>query len=140
MNNLAARVGATAYALWSLLHIALEASRLSERASASLLAEGAGRLAQGHWTLIYLGVFGLILSFYNWKNNRTAYWITLFVVSAQDIGFLFFPVLYGGTGLPGTAVGPGLWLTGLVFTSIAYVSRRAAAVRRVLFQIGTLTS
>jgi len=60
-----AKIGATAYALWSILHIVLGISRLSERADAGMLSEAAGRLAQGHWTLLYLGVFGLILSWFN---------------------------------------------------------------------------
>ena len=79
----AAKIGASAYALWSLLHIALGVSRLSERAADGTLSEAAGRLAQGHWTLIYLGVFGLILSWFNWRNNKAAYWVAAFIITAE---------------------------------------------------------
>ena len=41
----AAKIGAVAYALWSLLHIVLGISRLSERAADGALSETAGRLA-----------------------------------------------------------------------------------------------
>ena len=120
----AAKIGASAYALWSLLHIALGVSRLSERAADGTLSEAAGRLAQGHWTLIYLGVFGLILSWFNWKNNKAAYWVAAFIITAEDIGFLLFPVGQGGSpSFPTSIIGPGLWIIGLVFTTIAYVKR-----------------
>lgn len=122
--GISAKIGAIAYALWSILHIVLGVTRLNERAANEALAEAVGRLAQGHWTLIYIGVFGLILSYFNWQNNRTAYWIALFIISAEDIGFLLFPVFYGGTPMPGAAIGPGLWLIGLVFSSIAYFGHR----------------
>ena len=46
-----AKIGAVAYALWSLLHIVLGATRLADRAADGTLAEATGRLAQGHWTL-----------------------------------------------------------------------------------------
>jgi hypothetical protein len=115
-----AKVGAVSYALWSILHIILGASRLAERATNGTLSEAAGRLAQGHWTLLYLGIFGLILSAFNWRNNAAAYWVAAFVISAEDIGFLLFPVAYGGLGFPASTVGPVLWIIGLIFTSWAY--------------------
>ena len=116
-----AKIGAIAYALWSLLHIVLGATRVADRAADGTLAEATGRLAQGHWTLLYLGVFGLILSWFNWKNNAAAYWVAAFVISAEDIGFLLFPVWQGGTEFPTSVIGPGLWIIGLTCTSIAYV-------------------
>lgn len=120
-----AKIGAVSYGLWSVLHIVLGVSRLSERASNEALSEAAGRLAQGHWTLFYLGVLGLILSYFNWQNNKAAYWVAAFVISFEDIGFLLFPVLYGGTPFPASAIGPALWLIGLSFTSFAYFKHRA---------------
>ena len=116
----AAKIGALAYAGWSVLHILLGISRLSERTSDGTLAEAAGRLAQGHWTLLYLGILGLILSWFNWKNNKTAYWLSAFIISFEDIGFLLFPVMQGGLQPPASIVGPALWLIGLTFTTIAY--------------------
>jgi len=116
-----ARIGAIAYGLWSLLHIMLGVERLSARADVDQLAESAGRLAQGHWTLIYLGIFGLILSYFNWKNAKWAYWVALFIISAEDIGFILFPVIQGGLEFPKSVIGPGLWLIGLLFTTIAYL-------------------
>lgn len=121
-----ARIGAIAYALWSLLHIFLGVTRLADRAADGTLAEATGRLAQGHWTLLYLGVFGLILSWFNWRNNVAAYWVAAFIISAEDIGFLLFPVWKGGTAFPASSVGPGLWLIGLTFTTLAYLRREKA--------------
>lgn len=123
---LSAKIGAIAYALWSLLHIVLGVTRLNERIADGTLAEATGRLAQGHWTLIYLGVFGLILSWFNWQNNKTAYWVAAFIISAEDIGFLLFPVWQGGTGFPASTIGPALWLIGLAFTSFAYTRQKTA--------------
>ena len=120
----AAKIGAISYALWSLLHIILGIGRLSGRISCDTLGEAAGRLAQGHWTLLYLGIFGLILSYFNWRNNAAAYWVAAFIITAEDIGFILFPVMQGGIGFPANTVGPALWMIGLVFTSIAYFSGR----------------
>jgi len=117
-----ARIGAISYALWSILHIVLGVTRLMERSSDGTLAEATGRLAQGHWTLLYLGIFGLILSRYNWKNSTVAYWVSAFIISAEDIGFLLFPVWQGGTGFPASIIGPGLWIVGLVCTTVAYLN------------------
>lgn len=122
-----ARIGAIAYALWSVLHVVLGVTRLADRAADGSLAEATGRLAQGHWTLLYLGVFGLILSWFNRKNSAVAYWVAAFIISAEDIGFLLFPVWQGGTGFPASAIGPGLWIIGLVCTTIAYVSAPRSA-------------
>ncbi|MCR9235546.1 MAG: hypothetical protein NXI17_02630 [Alphaproteobacteria bacterium] len=122
-----AKIGATAYALWSILHIILGVIRLADRAADGALAEATGRLAQGHWTLFYIGVFGLIASYYNWKNNPIAYWVAAFIISAEDIGFILFPVIYGGTPFPASVIGPGLWLAGLVFTTLAYNQSRSHA-------------
>lgn len=120
------KIGASAYALWSLLHIFLGVTRLMERSSDGTLAEATGRLAQGHWTLLYLGVFGLIVSYFNWKNNSAAYWAAAFIISAEDIGFIIFPVLYGGTPFPASFIGPGLWIIGLTFTTLAYLKASKA--------------
>jgi len=122
----AAKIGAIAYALWSLLHILLGVERLSGRMSSETLADAAGPLAQGHWTLIYLGVFGLILSYFNGRNNAAAYWVAAFIITAEDIGFLLFPVIQGGIEFPANTIGPALWIIGLIFTSIAYFSERQA--------------
>ena len=119
-----ARIGAIAYALWSILHIVLGISRLLDRAANGALAEATGRLAQGHWTLLYIGVFGLICSYFNWRNDKTAYWLAAFVISAEDIGFIVFPVLYGETSFPASVIGPGLWLIGLICTTIAFLKLR----------------
>lgn len=116
----ASKIGAIAYALWSLLHIVLGIMRLSDRAADGTLSEAAGRLAQGHWTLLYLGILGLILSWFNWKNDKIAYWLSAFIISAEDIGFLLFPVGQGGLQPPASIVGPALWIIGLIFTTIAY--------------------
>ena len=98
--------------------------RLSDRISGEALGKAAGRLAQGHWTLLYLGVFGLILSYFNWRNNAAAYWVAAFIITAEDIGFLLFPVMQGGIEFPANTVGPALWIIGLIFTNIAYFSKR----------------
>ena len=70
--------------------------------------------------------FGLILSWFNWRNNKAAYWVAAFIITAEDIGFLLFPVGQGGSpSFPASIIGPGLWIIGLVFTTIAYLKREA---------------
>lgn len=116
-----AKIGAASYALWSLLHIVLGITRLLDRSADGQLGEATGRLAQGHWTLFYIGVFGLITAYYIWQScNKAAFWAAAFIISAEDIGFILFPVLYGGTPFPASVIGPFLWIVGLVLTTIAY--------------------
>lgn len=125
-----AKIGAVSYALWSILHIILGVVRLSDRASDGMLSEATGRLAQGHWTLFYIGIFGLFVSYFNWKNNPIAYWAAAFIISAEDIGFILFPVTYGGTPFPSSVIGPGLWIVGLIFTTMAYLqSKKQTPIR-----------
>ena len=76
--------------------------------------------------LLFLGiaVFGLP----NWRNNKAAYWIAAFIITAEDIGFLLFLVMHGRIEFPASIIGPGLWIIGLIFTTIAY--RSAAQVKQ----------
>jgi len=57
----------------------------------------------------------------DWEN-KAAYWIAAFIITAEDIGFLLFPVMQGGIEFPASIIGPGLWIIGLIFTTIAYRS------------------
>ena len=67
----------------------LGVSRLSERDVDGAISEAAGRLAQEHWTLLYLGIFGLILSWLYWKNDKTAYWLsTLFIIILSKLNII----------------------------------------------------
>ena len=57
----------------------------------------------------------------DWEN-KAAYWIAAFIITAEDIGFLLFSVMQGGIEFPASIIGPGLWIIGLIFTTIAYRS------------------
>ena len=85
-----AKVGAIAYALWSVLHIVLGITRLSDRAADGTLSEAAGRLAQGHWTLLYLGILGLILHALIGKMTRPPIGCLLLLFHSKILAFSSF--------------------------------------------------
>ncbi len=114
-----ARIGSVLYILWGVLHI-VAASKVF--ALAQTLEQGMiqGRLYQNAWNLLFFALFGIVVAvLYNWKNNKTGYWLNLVVVSAGDIGFIITILLPGYLPLFPGSLGPILWLLALTFSTIA---------------------
>ena len=114
-----ARIGAALYILWGLLHIvaAYKVFTLGQTLEQGMVQ---GRLYQDAWNLLFFAFFGIVVAvLYNWKNNKTGYWLNLFVISAGDIGFIVTILLPGYLPLFPGAIGPIIWLLALTFSTMA---------------------
>ena len=122
--NLFAKIGATTYVLWGLLHI--EAARrvymLGQTLDPGMVQ---GRIYQDSWNLLFFALFGIVVAvIWNWRNSRLGYWLNLVVVSAGDIGFILFVLLPGYIPLVLGGLGPLLWVLALVFSTLGILNTR----------------
>ncbi len=114
-----AKIGATLYILWGLLHIvaAYKVFILGQTLEQGMVQ---GRLYQDAWNLLFFALFGIVVAIlYNWKNNKIGYYLNLVVLSAGDIGFIITILLPGYLPLFPGAIGPFVWLLALTFSTIA---------------------
>jgi hypothetical protein len=113
------RIGAIAYVLWGLLHM-LAASEVARMALSVDAGAVQGRLLQNAWSLAVFALVATVVAVtMNWNNSRAGYWINLVTVSAADLGFIIFILAPGHLPLWPGAVGPVLWITGALFTTLA---------------------
>ena len=129
MTNIFAKIGATTYVLWGILHI--EAARkvyvLGQTLDPGMVQ---GRIYQDAWNLLFFALFGIAVGVsLNWKNSRLGYWLNLIVVSAGDIGYIVFVLIPAYVPLIPGALGPILWILAVVFSTIGLMS--AAKGKRV---------
>lgn len=150
--NLANKLGASAYALWGVIHAyvggraTLAAASGSPQAALAVLADRApptaanldasvlGLVAQHGFNLLWIGCAATIVAMWlNWRGSRTGYWLNLALVSLADIGFIAFVVLPGHISLGYALPGPVLWLTGIGLTTLGvFATRRPAPVSRTV--------
>jgi hypothetical protein len=124
MSRVFALLGAVAYFGWGALHLLAAAN--SFRYAASLEAGLVqGRLFQGAFHVAIFAVVAVVVSLgFNWRNSRAGYWVNLLTVSLADIPFVFFIVLPGHMAGPEAIVGPALWISGLVLSTVAVLASR----------------
>jgi hypothetical protein len=118
------RLGAIFYVLWGLLH--LYAAYVSYKLGVDEATGFAqGKLFQNAWNLAYISLFGIFVAVvWNWRNSALGYWLNAVTISATDIGFI---VLIMAPGYSTDVLGPVLWLLGLGFTTVGYVSNARTA-------------
>ena len=116
--NLFARLGAVTYVLWGLLHI--QAARLVYALGASLEPGMIqGRIYQDAWNLLFFALFGIVVAVWlNWNNSRLGYWLNLVVVTAADLGFIFYILVPGYAPLVPAGLGPLLWILAVIFSTL----------------------
>ena len=93
MNSKIAKIGASLYVIWGLLHLvaAYKVFLLGSSLEAGMVQ---GRVYQNAWNLLFFAIFGTAVAIMlNWKNDRMGYWLNAIVVSAGDIGFVLFVLL-----------------------------------------------
>ena len=113
------RIGAGFYGLWGQLHLlaALDGFRLAGSEDGLV----SGKLMQNSWNLAAVSILAVYIAWkMNWKNDRHGYWYNLVLVSVADIGFVIFILLPGYIAMWPGAMGPLLWLLGVLFTTLAY--------------------
>lgn len=119
-----AKLGSVTYVLWGLLHI--EAARrvymLGQSIDPGMIQ---GRIYQDAWGLLFFAIFGIIVAVYlNWRNSYLGYWLNLIVVSAADLGYIFFVLIPGYVPLVPGALGPLLWVLAIIFSTLGIIKAR----------------
>ena len=114
------RIGAFFYAIWGVLHLPIGYSVYTKGLE---LEPGIlqGRVLQMGFYLGVAGLAGLAIARGNWVNNRTAYWVNLWLTTVVDIGFLSFLLFPGYVSLTRGLPAPITWVLGVVFSTIAYL-------------------
>ena len=84
-----------------------------------------GRLWQDAFFLFLISVASIYVAVrYNWRNSPLGYWLNLFIVSIEDLLFIFLIVVPGYVPFKMIFTGPLLWVIALACTTIAYVGRK----------------
>jgi hypothetical protein len=124
-NTALARVGATLYVLWGLLHYQA-AYGVYQVAQSTPLTLAHGRLEQLAFYLAAFATAGIVVATLNWRNSLLGFWCNAIVLSIGDIPFILFVLVPGYVPMwPGVA-GPLLWIAGLACTAIARVPMSGA--------------
>jgi len=113
-----ARIGAVFYILWGLLHLiaAKKVYMLGQTLESGMIQ---GRIYQDAFYLLFFALFGIVVAvIFNWKNNKSGYWLNLVVISFGDIGFIITVLIPGYLPLFPGSIGPILWLIALTLTTI----------------------
>ena len=120
-SNLFAKIGAITYVLWGLLHY--KAAQMLWQAGQGLDSGFIqGRIFQLSWDLAMFATIGIAVAVtMNWKNSRCGYWANLIVISAADLGFIFFVLLPGHVPMIPGALGPVLWILAVVFSTLGFL-------------------
>ena len=122
MRTQAAKIGATMYFIWGLLHLkaAYSVYQLGMSLEAGMVQ---GRVFQDAWSLLFFALVGIIVALIlNWKNSRFGYWINLVAVSVTDIGFIAFVLIPGYLPIFPGILGPVFWVLATVFSTIGFLS------------------
>jgi hypothetical protein len=119
-NTGLARVGATLYVLWGLLHYQA-AYGVYQAAQTTPLTLAHGRLEQLAFYLAAFATAGIVVATLNWRNSLLGFWCNAIVLSIGDIPFILFVLLPGYVPVWPGVVGPLLWIAGLACTAIAQV-------------------
>ncbi len=141
------RIAALFFGAWGVLHIffggamlvaggtgsAADAARLVATAAPDLVGEPSaavgGLIMQHAWNLLMFGGIATGLAVLNWK--REALIMNAVITSAADIGFVVFVLVPGHIAIADGALGPVLWIGGLVATGFAYTMGGVKGVARV---------
>jgi hypothetical protein len=112
------QIGAAFYILWGLLHIKASADAF-RFAGTQPPGMARGRLFQGASDLGFFALTAIVVGVsMNWNNSLVGYWLNLAIVSAADVAFVAFVLRPGYMPLFPGAIGPALWLLGVLFTTI----------------------
>ena len=121
------RLGAVCYVIWGLLHLiaARGLYQLGSTLGAGILQ---ARVFQGAWHLLFFAIAVIAIAvFYNWKNSRLGYWLSLVVVSVVDVGFIWLVLVPYLAVLSQASLGPLFWILALIFSTLGYLKEERTA-------------
>jgi hypothetical protein len=118
------RLGAVAFALWGLLHVALGVSMIAEGLSEGLT--GSELEAESLMFFSLATVIGtasaLVAVVLNWQNSAFGFWLNVLLVVPVDIALVVVLIRPGHIDAIGGAVGPAVALVAIVLASIGQAS------------------
>ena len=77
------------------------------------------RVFQDAFSLVFFAIFAIVIAIaFNWKNSRQGYWLNLAVISAADIGFIWYVLIPGYAPLVPGGLGPLLWILAVIFSTL----------------------
>jgi hypothetical protein len=119
-SSAVSKLGSICYVLWGFVH--LQTSYNVYKVGESLpFSMAEARVYQDAWILFFFALSAIVIALWlNWRNDRVGYWINLSLISIVDIGFIVYVLIPKLVPLWPGILGPVLWISGLVFTSIAY--------------------
>lgn len=140
-----ARIGATFFILWGLLHVAGGMSILwavsespeqgfaiYEKSSAPYTLLAGSILSYLAYSLVWIGVIVTIVGIrYNWNNNRYGLMINTTLIGMTDLGLIAFLVLPGFVSWAEAASGLLLLVGAVIFGGVACRSEHSTPQLRV---------
>ncbi len=117
------KLGAIMYVIWGILH--LKAAQLTWQLGSTLdhgLVQA--RVYQDAYSLLFFAIATITIAvLYNWRNDKTGYWINLVMVSLVDIGFIWLVLAPGFIPFFPGVLGPVFWIMAVFFSTVAYRQR-----------------
>ncbi len=126
-SNTNARIGASLYIIWALLHFMAARSvyALGQTLEPSMMQ---GRIFQAAWNLLFFSLAAIfVAAALNWKNSVWGYWINFAVVGVADVGFILFVLVPGYMPVWPGILGPVFWVLAVIFSTIALLNRSKVA-------------
>jgi len=116
------KLGAIFYGLWGFWHFQVVASMFEFAGTQIDQGILQARIYQGAFHILWFAVGAVAISILlNWRNSRVGYWLNLFMIGWTEIGlFLFFMVPGYFSWLPTGFVGPLLWVSAVLFSTLGY--------------------
>ena len=119
MNKIVfAKIGATLYVLWGLLHYtaAYGVYHVGLTVASGIVQ---GRLFQEAFYLAGFATSGIVVAIaMNWHNTRAGFWLNALILAVGDIPFILFVLIPGYASFWPGILGPALWIAGIIFTGI----------------------
>jgi len=146
MKKSATRIGAVAYILWGLVHIAGGLAMLSVSSEGptpflQMLTENSSIVvpepensfvtlatkevfAFHSFNIVWMGLLATVIAVrMNWKNSVTGYWMNMAIVGFADLGLIIFMVVPGVIHITDAWIGPLLFIVAIIFSTIARFAR-----------------
>lgn len=116
------KIGAILYGLWGFWHFHIVLKMFEFASSQMETGILQARIYQGAFHILWFAVATIIIAvLFNWHNSRLGYWANLIMIGWTEVGLLLFFILPGFfPWLPTGFVGPLLWISAVLFSTLGY--------------------